>query len=147
MHDVTDDRGEPLVLGNEEARHKEFPLATILSITTGIYLKTPGRTDGSFGDIQEAIEWVAGHPVWTHELASKGIRESSAESVFSQHPQLKGVDGGLTKENHEEWTVNQVNQFGETLSLAQGTQVRTENPIESLQKMIGDKPVIPIVID
>ena len=114
---------------------KDFPTAAVLSIITG-------RLLGDFGEMHETIEWVAGHPVWTHELVTIGRRLTAA--VISQHPELSGIDADLSEENYEDWTARQVSKFGDTLTLIRGSGKRTEHPIESLKKMIGDKPIIQV---
>ena len=45
---------------------KAFSTAALASITTG-------RLLCPFSDMHEAIEYLMGHPVWTHELASESL--------------------------------------------------------------------------
>lgn len=120
---------------NTELETKDFPTAAILSISTG-------RLLSPFEMMHEAIEWVMGHPVWTHELGSEAMANRLKEAVLSQHPQLSEIDVDLTKDNFKEWLKLQVAVFGDTLPLIRGSEVRTENPLESRQRLADDKPVI-----
>ena len=60
---------------------REFPTAVLASITTGKMLC-------SFGDMQEAAEFVMGHPIWTHHFADRGLVDDMKRTVLAQCPSL-----------------------------------------------------------
>ena len=63
---------------DQEARR--FPLLVALSAATGILMVD------SFSAVHECIEFVAGEPVFTHQIPRVG--DEVAASCLAQHPQL-----------------------------------------------------------
>lgn len=119
---------------------KTFGTDIVLSLTTGILLKERG-----FGEMQELCEYIAGHPVWTHELADKGFVNKLVEAVFEQHPQLREVEAWDAGDKQgadmltylHAYVARQVEKFGATLEIKPGSMTRTENPLESFQRIAG----------
>ena len=123
---------------------KDFPIEVVLSLTTG-------RLLCNFGDLQDLIEHVAGHSVWTHEL----INPTYPKLALAQHPQLANAekyagpesnDKGQVMEYIKEYIVRARNQFGTTLSIVQGNETRPKSPMESLQEMVP-KDKISVIIN
>jgi hypothetical protein len=116
---------------------KDFPIEVVLSLTTG-------RLLCNFGDLQDLIEHVAGHSVWTHEL----INPRYPELALAQHPQLANAEkyAGPESDNMDqvmgyikEYIVRARNQFGATLSIVQGNEIRTKSPLDTLQEIDGSR--------
>lgn len=114
---------------------KTYSTAIVLSLTTGILL-----VQGGFGDMVELCEYVAGHPIWTHELADKALVNKLVNAVYEQHPQLKDVE--KWNPNGEEvstylpgYVARQNEKFGATLDIKPGNLQRTEDPVESLERL------------
>lgn len=116
---------------------KEFSTRAILSLTTGIMLS-------DFDKMHELAEWVAGHPIWTHEFADKNVWASLQEKLFAQHPSLRDFKavGGEAWETDVE---NLEREFGLTLSIAAGSGKREESPIESLDRLAPKAKKIVVV--
>ncbi len=66
---------------------RDFPTAIIASISTGILMC-------DFGDMQEAAEFLMGHPIWTHHFADKTLCAEMQRTIAEQCPgmptELKG---------------------------------------------------------
>lgn len=102
---------------------KQFDPRVLGSITSGILLMD------DFSKVHEAIEWVIGHPVWTHELPSVG--EKAATLVKLQHPDLplgEVVDWQATADFL-------LAKHGPSIPLERGTEVRTSDPISALAEV------------
>lgn len=115
---------------------KNYGTDIVLSLTTGILLK-----QGGFGDMQDLCEYIAGHPIWTHELADKALVQRLVDAVHKQHPQLKDVEewkpeGDLHTYLHA-YVSRQVEKFGASLSIEPASFERTESPLGSLERLIN----------
>jgi hypothetical protein len=92
-----------------------------------------------FGKVHEAIEWLAGHPVWTHELPD--IRSSLA-------PMLRAMFPELPRENFtEDWrTVAHRLQeaWPDGIALAKGVGKRTGSPVDTLRDKVGDDKIVVV---
>lgn len=115
---------------------KTYSTPIVLSLTTGILL-----VQGGFGDMQELCEHIAGHPIWTHELADKALVEKLVAAVHEQHPQLKDVEkwepGDQDLHTYLAGYVSrQVEKFGPSLSIKSSLIERTESPSASLERLV-----------
>lgn|SRR5574337_444948 len=116
---------------------KNYATDIVLSLTTGILLK-----QGGFGDMQDLCEHIAGHPIWTHELADKAFVQKLVDAVHAQHPQLKDVEewkpGGEDLYAYLHGYVSrQVEKFGASLPIETANFERTESPMQSLERLIS----------
>ena len=117
---------------------KEFPIEVVVGLASGINL-------GKFGDIHECAEFIAGHSIWTHEFADKALWKRLRDLVHQQHPQLADVEISTMKPEEVPAVVEQLHErFSKTLTLTKGSGERTENPIESLERMYPGKPVVVV---
>lgn len=128
---------------------KTFQLADVLTLTTGRLL-----TD--FHKLHELAEHIAGHPIWTHEFADKKLCDRLRERVFEQYPALRdalmipiqeGVDPAVIRLRIHEYLKENQEKFGAEFEFEQGGETRTENPIESLQRIAPGKPVLAVVVE
>jgi hypothetical protein len=89
--------------------------------------------------MHEAIEFLVGHPVWTHEMASETLANHLKELVLEQHPELATFPADkITRENWQEFLTQAEDIHGKTVMLTQHAEERKENPIESLVRIKGD---------
>jgi hypothetical protein len=58
---------------------RDFPTAVIASISTGVLMC-------DFGDMQEAAEYLMGHPIWTHHFADKTLWSEMKRAIAEQCP-------------------------------------------------------------
>lgn len=68
---------------NGTAEYRDFDALTILSVTTGKLLV-------EFGKVHEFLEYMAGEPVWTHQLPR--VRMEVVPTLLEQFPQFNSVD-------------------------------------------------------
>lgn len=118
---------------------KTLKVSALLCLTTG-------KSFGPFDEMHEAAEHVIGQPIWTHEFASKELWGTLRENVLAQFPDLPADGDAVTTENAMQFLADAVAKFGETLEVEQGTAERTKSPMETLQEVAGDKPVIMVQI-
>lgn len=119
--------------------NKSFPMWAILSLTTGCLL------GGSFGDVHELAEHLAGHPIWTHEFADKAMWTKLCDLLFAQHPDLRETltpSVKITRDNWEQQRDLLVAKYGTERMITKGSSERTESPIESMQRIAPGKPVV-----
>lgn len=123
------------------ATGKEWPLAVVLSLTTGKFLCD------SFGDLHALAEHVDGGPIWTHEFAHKPTWDRLAAAVFQQHPQLRSFDASDVhdKASAEMAVMRGVQSFGTSLVIGSpNLPLRDKHPLEVLAEVSPGKPVIVI---
>jgi hypothetical protein len=118
---------------------KQFSIASIVSLTSGMLLC-------DFGDMHHLAEYVMGHPIWTHEFASKPMWDVMKSKLLEQHPTLPAaVPEGTGESNWQRWRDSLVAQFGATLPIAKGEEERPADPMTTARAMLGpDKPIIGI---
>lgn len=114
---------------------REFPTEVVLSLTTGFLLK-----HGGFGEMAELAAHVLGHPVWTHEFADAELIARMREAVFAQHPALRDVETFVRPERDlatyvDGYVARAVEKFGARLSVAPGSEERTEDPLTSAERI------------
>lgn len=122
------------------AATREFPTLVILSIVTGSLVC-------EFDKVHEAIEWMAGEPVWTHQLP-RVSREIQA-AMLVRRPELAAAVAEaehVTHDNYRDWVARWVERYGETMTVERlsATQHASKNPIAELTEMAPDKPVIVV---
>ena len=116
---------------------KTFPMEVVLSISTGLLLCT-------FPDMLEAVEYLVGSPVFTHQFAYKPFVDEVAESVMHQCPKLREVDAsGVTPDNWKEWVNKELARLGTTVDLAPMSEVISFR--ESFTEPLRGKPTLILV--
>jgi hypothetical protein len=116
-----------------------FPLADILSMTTGLLLSRR-HMDG----IYQICDWMTGESLMTHQLPRAA--DACGPALLDQHPQLRGIEppADLDVPDLMAWLANTEREHGEELPvtpLAAGTW-QHQNPIEELCDMVGAERVI-----
>lgn len=106
---------------------KTFDAAVLGSITSGTLLVR------DFGKVHEAIEWLAGHPVWTHELPAVSRKLSPA--LLVRFPDLPTSE---TVGDFRECAVKLRDTYPLGIALPKGTGERTKSPISTLADAIKD---------
>jgi hypothetical protein len=67
---------------------KNFGKHVVMSIASG-------RLLCDFGDMHEAIEFLAQEPVFTHQLASSKFADWLSEAVYAQYPDLRELSKSI----------------------------------------------------
>jgi hypothetical protein len=109
---------------NQPPETKSFDIRVLGSITSGILL-----LDG-FGHVHEAIEWLAGHPVWTHELPDTS--RAIAAKLIEQFPDLPAAEGDVGE--YQECTARLLAKYPDKISLPKGNGERTRDPVTDMPK-------------
>ena len=117
-----------------------FPLADVLGTITGRLL---GKIDG----IYQVSQFMAGEPVWMHQLPRVG--KEICPVVLRQHPQLAPVMVEVEAVNPDNWQdmlAGWVARFGETLALSPMTADDHQriDPISELAEMIHPDRIIAV---
>lgn len=118
---------------------KTFPMHAILTMRTGICM-------GDFGKAHELAEWVLGHPVWTHELASKQAVKAIKDALGKQFPDLPDSLPDVTKENYATVLAELVAKHGTSRQVAKGSEERTQSPIDTMVEMVGAERVLAVAV-
>lgn len=94
------------------------------SITSGILLLE------DFSKVHEAIEWIMGHPVWTHEFP--GFSDRAAALVKQQFP---GMPMGEVT-NWQETAAFLLKKYGFAVPVKRGAEKRGAGPVETADAAI-----------
>lgn len=119
---------------------KTLSYAALLSITSGVLLC-------DFDEFHEAVEWVAGHPVWTHELGDPGTVAELRAAALLIAPKCADFDkSGITRDNYRERVVEFVesNNLPYFVVVPKREATRVESPMESAERMFGGKPIVGV---
>lgn len=104
---------------------KYFDARVLASITTGVLLLEP------FSLVHEAIEHIAGHPVWTHELPS--YSRAITPSLMALYPWLPTSQ----PDDWEALAADLAWNYPNPLPARGGTGVRERDPISTLVDMLA----------
>lgn len=126
---------------------RSFHLGDVLSLTTDRLVSPSG-----FGAVHELVEYMAGEPVWTHQIPR--VADECKPSLLAQHPDLAAIEvpdfspGENAKAEVEEWLALQVATFGdrrevEPLARVDHTSI---NPLDELAINHPDVKVVPVVL-
>lgn len=117
---------------------KSFSTAALASLTSGMLLC-------KFGEMHEAAEYLMGHPIWSHEFASKPLWELMKSKLLEQHPGLPRDADGVTEGSWRQFLEAACAALGESLTIVKGSEVRPSDPLTTARAVLGpDKPIIAI---
>lgn len=106
---------------------KSFPTHAVMTLYTGVCM-------GDFTVAHELMEWVVGHPVWTHEMPSHFpfMKEIFAE-MFPLLPKEAHKDNWMTMLAEAEST------YGKELLIPHGQMQRHNSPLDTLKEITNAK--------
>lgn len=105
---------------------RDFDPRIIGSITTGVVL-----IEG-FGQVHEAMEFVMGRPIWTHEIP--GESAEMRRLVLEQVPDMPTELTGTWQETAQAL----LDRYGAAISIRKGETVRTKDPLQTLSVALKD---------
>lgn len=117
---------------------KTFRSLAVASAATGIGL----CEKLNFSLMGEIASHVLGYPIWTHEIPASGPKVWLL--LKDQFPLLP-----TRAEAEADWksaAAAMTAAYGDEIAVRTGNGTRKESPLDTLQKMIGDKPVIAVTI-
>jgi hypothetical protein len=123
---------------NEMSEPRTFPTETILSVTTHHLL-----TDGGMAAVHECMEYLAGEPVWSHQLPR--VAEELTPWLHELHPIFAKYDQhGLASgpyRNYREWRDAMLAEIGPTLTVRPIPRARhtSIDPITEAVDMMFDE--------
>lgn len=116
---------------------REFSTAAIASVATGYLLCT-------FSEMQEAAEFLMGHPIWTHHFADKELVNEMRDAIARQCPAMptRGeVDGTITKDNYKERLAEIEAHIGKTVKITKGAGLTAMLPTDGIPEHVKVIPV------
>jgi hypothetical protein len=113
---------------------REFPTAVIASISTGILLC-------EFGKMQEAAEYLMGHPIWTHHFASQELNDEMRRTIAEQCPGMPTDIEGVTKDNYLEKLAAIEAEIGKTVRIRKGGGLTAMLPTDGIPDHLKDKTI------
>lgn len=124
---------------------KEISTAVALSLAAeGIAVE--GATD--FGSTFEAMTYLLGWDVFTHELAEQAPWIECAANIYAANPVLAKYGRELRADptRHAECLKACLAELGPTVDLPEGNGRRTEHPLESIARIAPGNPVIGVEV-
>ena len=119
---------------------REFPTAVIASLSTGISLC-------NFGDMQEAAEYLMGHPIWTHHLADKKLLAEMQRTIAAQCPGMPTEIVDVTKDNYLAKLADIEANIGKTVTIRKGGGETAMSPFEGIPDHLKENPIAVVVGD
>jgi len=118
------------------AEQKDFSIASVLSVTTGVLLC-------DMSEIYDILNFMTGGSLFTHQLP--GASEDCAPKIFEQHPELRAVCAeGVGRDNWESFLVQQQERFGDYVSIARLSGYEQRDPFEELAEMVDPEKIIVV---
>lgn len=122
---------------------RAFPLADILSVTTGKLL-SHRHIEG----VYDILGFMTGESLMTHQLPRAA--DACRPSLIAQHPDLDGVDPtpDLDHDNLYVWLLDAERQYGSELLVApvQPEQWQHKDALVELAEKIGADRVVPVIV-
>lgn len=119
---------------------KAFPTADVLSTITG-------RLMGEIGGVYRVLEFMTGHPVWTHQLPRIG--REACPVVVAMHPTLAQAceeADQVNRENYREWLATWLDRYGPEIAVPRLSEEQHENidPLSELFEKIDPSRIVVI---
>lgn len=119
---------------------RAFPTLHVLSAITD-------RLVCDIGGLYEVLSYMAGEPVWTHQLPRVG-REAAAVLLAAQPALRQAVEDAkqIDTGNWRQWAKTWLDRYGPELTVPRMTpaQHKSIGPVEELTEMAPGKPVIVV---
>lgn len=117
---------------------ERFHLSAVLTMTTGKLLC-------QMDDIYRLAQYLAGEPVWTHQLGR--VMTESKPHLLEQFPALASVTGEeVTPENFAAWLYERVTEHGEWLDVASMSEHAHESidPLSELAEKVHPDRIVTV---
>ena len=120
---------------------RTFPLADVLSITTGRLLSR-SHMDGIYG----ILSYMTGQDVYTHQLGNAADKAKPA--LLQQHPHLADVQppDGVDVADLMAWLVEAERVYGESIEVQPLVDWKHRDPIEDLCDKVGAEKVFVVPV-
>lgn len=95
-----------------------------------------------FGAIHEAAEWIAGHPIWTHEFAMKEVWDELGTRIVAVHPEFASAQNDLPKVTPEN-AADIIRGYSKSMwEMPEGDGKRMMGPLETLKEVAPNATVV-----
>lgn len=116
---------------------KQFSTAAIASLSTGVLLC-------KFDEMQQAAEFLMGHPIWTHHFADHNLNQKIKATIVAQFPDMPTKLDGVTAENYLERVTELEAKFGKTLEVAADTGETAMSPFDGIPEHLRDETIVMV---
>lgn len=113
---------------------REFPIAVIASISTGVLLC-------DFSKMHEAAEYLMGHPIWTHHFADKEMSKDMKRAIAEQCPGMPDNLEGCNAKNYLEHVARLEAEFGPKVTIRKGGGLTAMLPTDGIPDHLKDKTI------
>lgn len=120
------------------AEFKSFSTLVVASLCAGVAL-----TSLRVRDMVEVASWALGYPVFWHELADPATEARLSVAIAAQFPKLPTPKDAVA--DYDAAAKQAIAAYGETMSIAQGTDSRVEHPVDSLARISGRPGDITVI--
>lgn len=114
---------------------RDFPVAVIASISTGVLLCP-------FGDMHEAAEYLMGHSIWTHHFASKDLWQEMRQTILEQCPGMPTDAPDVTKDNWPAFKAKLEAELGETVKIRKGGGLTAMLPTDGIPDHLKNNTIM-----
>ena len=115
---------------------RDFPTDVIVSLSTG-------RLLCKFSDMHEAAEYLMGHPIWTHHLASKELWGEMQKTIIEQCPDVPTADiDGVPAENVHEHIARLENDLGPMIRIRRGGGLTAMLPTDGIPDHLKNNTIM-----
>ena len=120
---------------------KAFPTEAVISAASGFLLC-------DFDKVHEISEYMAGEPVWTHQLPRVG--QEIGVAIRVRHPELAPTldeCSQITPENYQQMRDRFIERHGPTIEISplSADQHESREPISELAEMVPPDRILSIV--
>ena len=116
---------------------RDFPTEVIASISTGVML-----CKGGFPQLHEAAEFLMGHPIWTHQFASKDLWKEMQRTIAEQCP---GMPTDLPDTDAKNYLVKLAEieaDLGKTVRIRKGAGLTAMLPTDGIPDHLKDSTIV-----
>lgn len=110
---------------------RDFPVAVIASISTGILLC-------KFNEMQEAAEFLMGHPIWTHQFGDRTFVDEMSRTITEQCPGMVTEAPGIDGSNWKEFAAKLEADLGKMVTIRKGGGLTAMLPTDGLPDHLKD---------
>lgn len=113
---------------------RDFPTEVIASLSSGVLLC-------DFGKMQEAAEYLMGHPIWTHHFADETLTGEMKRAIAEQCP---GMPPALPDTDQSNWEAKRdvlIAEFGPTVRIRKGSGLTAMLPTDGIPDHLKDNTI------
>lgn len=114
---------------------RDFPVAVIASISTGILLC-------KFSEMHEAAEFLMGHPIWTHHFADRQLVGEMKRAIAEQVPGMVTEAPGINGDNWREFAARLEADLGKMVTIRKGGGLTAMLPTDGIPDHLKDSVIV-----